>query len=195
MARYKEFNSNRVLEKCIKLFWNKGYGSCAISEIVNQTGVNRFSLYEEFDNKDGILYSTINLYKERYSDNRIKILSEKGEIKNILKKFFLSYHSENGSHPPGCYIITVSTELGDTDPAVKESLRDYIEEIKESLSKLLLHGSLDAPIEFYVNQLVGLFCTSMSFSLIHSFEDRVKFIDNGLRVIFRKKSNYATDSI
>ena len=61
--RYKEFNRNSVLEKCIPLFWKNGFRACAISDIVEETGVNRFSLYEEFENKEGILYAALELYR------------------------------------------------------------------------------------------------------------------------------------
>ncbi|MGK2860568.1 MAG: TetR/AcrR family transcriptional regulator [Chitinophagaceae bacterium] len=43
---YKEFNRDKVLETCLSLFWNNGFNSCSIYEIVKKTGVNRFSLYE-----------------------------------------------------------------------------------------------------------------------------------------------------
>ena len=65
--RYKEFNRNKVLEDCIQLFWEKGFNSCSISDIVERTKVNRYSLYEEFEDKDGILLQTLILYKKRYT--------------------------------------------------------------------------------------------------------------------------------
>ena len=57
--RYKEYNPNSVLEKSIPLFWEHGFGGCAIKEIVEATGVNRFSLYQEFEDKEGILYLSL----------------------------------------------------------------------------------------------------------------------------------------
>ena len=67
--RYKEFHKNTVLEKCIPLFWKNGFGACTISDIVRTTGVNRFSLYEEFNNKEGILHNALALYQQRDADD------------------------------------------------------------------------------------------------------------------------------
>ena len=53
--RYKEYHPNRILEKSIELFWTNGVNGCSINDIVEYTGVNRFSLYNEFENKNGIL--------------------------------------------------------------------------------------------------------------------------------------------
>ena len=65
--RYKEFNSNKVLEECISLFWKNSFNGTPMSAIVKQTAVNRFSLYQEFENKQGILYEALKLYRERYA--------------------------------------------------------------------------------------------------------------------------------
>ena len=72
--RYKEYNRNAVLEKAIRLFWQKGFNGCSINEIVEVTGVNRFSLYHEFVSKEGILYASLELYRERYSKDKFDLL-------------------------------------------------------------------------------------------------------------------------
>ena len=69
--RYKEYNVNRVLEKSMALFWQKGFNGCSVNELVKETGVNRFSLYNEFENKEGILYASLELYRERYCDDKL----------------------------------------------------------------------------------------------------------------------------
>lgn len=73
--RYKEYNTNNVLEKSIKLFWENGFRGCSINEIVQTTGVNRFSLYHEFENKEGILYASLHLYKKRYCQEKLDLLN------------------------------------------------------------------------------------------------------------------------
>lgn len=59
--RYKEYNRNKVLEQSLAVFWQKGFNGCSVNELVEITGVNRFSLYSEFENKEGILYASLNL--------------------------------------------------------------------------------------------------------------------------------------
>ena len=112
--RYKEFNRNRVLEKCIPLFWGNGFRACAISDIVRETSVNRFSLYQEFGNKEGILIATLKLYKERYSSENFNILTKDGRSENILNEFYSSFF-DSANKQDGNFVIHVGVELADTD--------------------------------------------------------------------------------
>lgn len=181
--RYKEYNVNRVLEHCIKLFWDKGFKGCAINDIVNETGVNRFSLYHEFKDKDGILYASLELYRERYCEEKFNILRSQGQSSELIKDFYLSFLQESNVSL-GCYFIHVGTELADSDEKIKFLVREYLAEIELLFVDLLKRNGLNStPAAPLAKQLVGLFCTSMSFCLIHTDEQRKKHIETGINLI------------
>lgn len=181
--RYKEYNVNRVLEQSIGLFWQKGFNGCSINEIVEKTGVNRFSLYHEFENKEGILYHSLNLYRERYCDENLSLLKSEGSYLEILKNFYLSFLDV--TRPvPGCYFIHIGTELADTDQRVKEIMDQYLTEIFDLIEVLLQqHGYNEADSKFKARHLLGLYCTAMSFCLIHTKEERERYVTNGINLI------------
>ena len=180
--RYKEYNVNRVLEQSIDLFWKKGYNGCSINDIVEKTGVNRFSLYHEFENKEGILYQSLNLYRERYSNRKMDLLRSNGDLVSIIKNFYLSFLEDQKSPVGGCYIIHLGTELADSDANVKTCVSAYLEEIQSLFVELLLnHGEEEA--ELKSRHLLGFFCTTMSFCLIHTPEEREQYTLNGINLI------------
>lgn len=192
--RYKEYNVNRVLEKCIQLFWVNGFRGCSVKEIVEATGVNRFSLYHEFEDKNGILYNALQLYRERYCEDKFNILKSAGNPKEILIKFYLSFLSEENIHP-GCFFIHIGTELADTDEKIKGLVKLYLNEVEVLIYELLKRNeSTREQAEFYARHLTGLFCTSMSFCLIHTEEERMRYISNGIAVILNKHQSYATST-
>jgi len=185
--RYKEFNTNNVLEKCIFLFWEHGFSSCSINDIVKKTHVNRFSLYNEFENKDTILLSALNLYKERYSNKRIAILNQNKPLREVLKEFYFSYLTEDDKHPPGCFIIHISTELADDNEIIKNKLDAYLLEIEEKIGTLLnKYDETKKQRKFSAKHLTGLFCNSMCFCLIQSPKEQRIYIENGLNLILSK---------
>lgn len=189
--RYKEFNPNRVLEKCIPLFWRSGFRACSISEIVEETGVNRYSLYEEFENKEGILYASMQLYKERYCINNLKILEKEGSVEELIREFHLSYFIRE-KFQEGCYIIHLGTELADNDQQVRDLLRTYLAEIEEQFRMLLKRDEATwERKDFFARNLIGHFITSMSFGLIHDMNARIKHIENGINVILNKQITHA----
>lgn len=194
--RYKEFNKNSVLEKCIPLFWDNGFAACAISDIVNITKVNRFSLYEEFQNKEGILHHSLALYQERDANEKLKILDQDySNLKVLISDFFFSFLNENNPRNLGCFILHTATELADTDEKVRTFLGNYIDTIEEKFIQLLnkFPETKNNPT-FYARQLIGLFCTSMSFCLIHSKEERKSYINNGINVILNKQNSYGSNT-
>jgi TetR/AcrR family transcriptional repressor of nem operon len=181
--RYKEYNPNSVLEKAIELFWKNGVNGCSINNLVEYTGVNRFSLYNEFESKQGILYASFELYRDRFCKNKFLILDKEGELVQVLIEFFMSFLVDS-SYLPGCYIIHVGTELADSDIIVKENLRSYLNEIESLFSKLLTkHGCSETKSSFLSKHLLGLYCTAMSFCLIHSKEEQEKYLLNGIQLI------------
>jgi AcrR family transcriptional regulator len=186
--RYKEYNVNRVLEKSIALFWQKGFNGTSINELVDLTGVNRFSLYNEFESKEGILYESLPLYRKRFCQSKLDILKSRGEIEEILKSFYLSF-LQDAKAVMGCYVIHVGTELADSDGRVKEFLKDFLDEIESLLKDLLIrHHYSISDASFKARHLTGLYCTTMSFCLIHTPEEREAYTLNGIRLIIKNNA-------
>lgn len=181
--RYKEYNVNSVLEKSIKLFWENGFRGCSINKIVNITGVNRFSLYHEFENKEGILYASLDLYRDRYCQEKLNYLKKEGNLPDILKEFYLSFIDESNAIP-GCYFIHIATELADKDTKTRTMVDTYLSEV-ESLLKALLHrkGISAENSSLLARHLLGLYCTAMSFCLIYTKEQRENHLNTGIKII------------
>ena len=61
-GRKKQYNRDTVLTKAMEVFWQKGYEGAHLQELVTQTGLNRFSLYSEFDGKEALFCEALKLY-------------------------------------------------------------------------------------------------------------------------------------
>ncbi len=193
--RYKEFNTQRVLEDCISLFWDNGFVACAVKDIVSKTNVNRFSLYQEFKNKEGILHQSMQLYQHRYSAKQQELLLSNKPIKTILKEFFISFLSDSNTHPPGDYILHISTELADTNIKVKNTLDAYLNNLQNQFELLFKkHSKTIEQPEFLAKHVTALFCTSMCYSVIHPYKNRVSLVDNGLNILLNKTTSYASNA-
>lgn len=191
--RYKEFNSNKVLDTCINLFWNTSFGGCSVKDIVSETGVNRFSLYEEWDNKEGILIASIDLYRERYSNPKFNELNASGNLEEDLTNFYLRFMTDEASHPSGCYIIRIATELADNNEDVKYKLDIYLNDLEDLFKSFLMSYSKNQDdINYLAKHLTGLFCSLTTFCVIHSFEERKSLVNSGISMLLKNKKKYAT---
>ncbi|MEN8005752.1 MAG: TetR/AcrR family transcriptional regulator [Candidatus Krumholzibacteriota bacterium] len=64
MGRPRKYDRDDVLNKAMKLFWTKGYEGTHLKELVEVTGINRFSLYKEFGGKEGLFMAALAAYME-----------------------------------------------------------------------------------------------------------------------------------
>lgn len=62
MGRHKSYDRGAVLDRALKLFWEKGYEGAHLQELVEVTGLNRFSLYKEFGSKEGLFEEAFEKY-------------------------------------------------------------------------------------------------------------------------------------
>lgn len=182
--RYKEFNNNKVLENCISLFWENGFSNTSINTLVHSTRVNRFSLYKEFESKQGILYEAMNLYRERHSlDLALHPEHSKGVI-DILKTFFFRYLEIKPGRPAGCFIIYIATELGDNNEYVNSLLKTYLNEIETKFISLLnTDEKLAENSELIASNLILLFCNAMCYCHIQNEKESQEFISLNLDII------------
>lgn len=62
MGRPRTYDRAEALRRATDLFVRKGYGGAHLQELVDVTGMNRFSLYKEFGGKEGLFQAALDLY-------------------------------------------------------------------------------------------------------------------------------------
>jgi TetR/AcrR family transcriptional repressor of nem operon len=62
MGRPKSYDRAKVLEQAAGLFRARGYEGTHLSDLVAATGLNRFSLYNEFGGKEGLYRAALEHY-------------------------------------------------------------------------------------------------------------------------------------
>lgn len=184
--RYKEFNRNKVLEQCIVAFWNKSYSGTSINQIVKITKVNRYSLYNEFTNKRGILDTALELYKERYSRHYFSVDTKGKNLKESIQQFYFNFLRSKSNHPPGCFILYIAMEMADNDPLIKSYLQGYHHDINDHLAHIIAQFPVyEEDQDKLLQNLIGLFHSSMIYSYIQTEQQRLDFIDLNLNLILQ----------
>ena len=68
----------RIIENASTLFFQKGVKSMTMSDIANELGISKRTLYEVFRDKEDLLENCINSYMKR-TDKEIQILTDQSE--------------------------------------------------------------------------------------------------------------------
>ena len=62
MARPKEFDRERVLDRAVELFWSRGYEATSMSDLTEHLGIGRQSLYDTFGDKHALYLAALDHY-------------------------------------------------------------------------------------------------------------------------------------
>ena len=182
--RPKEFNRNSVIEKCLILFWKEGYNGTGIQKLVDVTGVNRYSLYEEFGSKEGILLASLELYKEKYLP--WDLLAQSLSAQELLFQFYASFFnpSKPNNHTIGCYIASMALELRETSE-MQVFFNDYLLFLNKKFEEFLTEKATLSPIKLLTvtQQLVTFYCTSMGMYVIFSKNETEEYLRDNLKLI------------
>ena len=107
-GRPRSYDREEVLDRAMTLFWAKGFEGAHLNELVEVTGLNRFSLYKEFGGKDGLFREALQRYLREAERTYDEALSAKPQgLENIIRyfdqiRFPQDYH--------GCFMINTLTE-------------------------------------------------------------------------------------
>lgn len=162
MARPREFNPETVLDAALDLFWRKGYKACSMADVVKNSGVARYGLYQAFKDKDQLYCATLHRYQERLRERFIKpFFSQRLDYKGLVQHFELVLEQlEQGEHQ-GCFAHQAAIERAGQDPHVNDIVSSIFEESKEAYRLILKNGIADGdvrnlPIEDLVIYVMGI---------------------------------------
>jgi TetR/AcrR family transcriptional repressor of nem operon len=107
MGRNRTYDREEVLEIAMTLFWKKGYEGTHLQELVSATKLNRFSLYKEFNGKQGIFSEAINKYLNDAKTYYQPLLQKPNGLSNIFA-YFDSIQFSKGFY--GCFAVKTLSE-------------------------------------------------------------------------------------
>ena len=117
----------RIVGAAMELFWEKGYGSTSIADILARASVNSGSLYHFFPGKQDLLVAVLEAYRDGIgpmllepawqgiADPIEKIFALLGKYRELIATTDAFY---------GCPIGSLALELHEPDPVVRERLAE-----------------------------------------------------------------------
>ena len=120
MARTKQFDQEKVLEKAMNLFWEKGYHDTSMQDLIDVLGINRASLYDTFGSKKELYDLALNKYIDQNEKVIAGFLYYQTNIRQGLYLLFERMIDDalNENKPRGCFTVSAISELATSDEKV-----------------------------------------------------------------------------
>ena len=141
MGRTKQFNPQAVLEDAMHLFWERGFHSTSMQDLVDHLGVNRQSIYDTFGGKHELFEAALERYREVQALPMRRALEEDGPLGDVLRHWFRDMIAEmlkkNGK---GCLLVNTATELAEQDDVIFGVCSANARQLEATLSGLLVRA-------------------------------------------------------
>jgi len=166
MARPKEFDEAKVLRKAMFLFWQQGYESTSIQDLVNHMEIHRRSIYDTFGDKQTLFIKALEHYEEMTGRNLKFQVNKIDSTKLALRKLFELTVFNKGDLPRGCLIVNSAVELTLSNPVIAEKTTESFAKMESFIYERLVIGQkngelseeleLESLAQFIHNSFIGI---------------------------------------
>lgn len=169
MGRKKNYDRGTLTEKAMEIFRDHGFAGTSTQMLVDGLGVNRFSLYAEFGNKQQLFEAALELYNQNVVERNFGPLEAPAAgVKEIsaLLDFFAS-SSQGPASGRGCLLCNTAVEFGPVDSTGAEFTQRYFERLSKAFYMALSNSdskgelrdsvAIHEEADFFTASTLGLF--------------------------------------
>ena len=169
MGRRKTYDRDDLIERSMEMFRDHGYAGTSTQMLVEGLGVNRYSLYAEFGDKQTLFDAALTRYYDEVIEPRFGPLDEPGAGIDDVRAVLEFYASKAGGPAAGrgCLLCNTAIELGPRDPSDAGFVQRYLRRLSRGFRAALgnandrgeLRGDVDPreEAEFLTASVLGLF--------------------------------------
>lgn len=134
MARPKQFEPARVLEKAQDVFWQQGYAATSVQDLVDAMQVGRGSLYETFEDKYSLYLKALEHYKVVGYAGLCQALEAPGSLQDVIGAWLRATPANaDAPCPHGCFLVNAVVERAAHDETVAEQGRAALQATENTL--------------------------------------------------------------
>jgi TetR/AcrR family transcriptional repressor of nem operon len=118
VARHKEFDPDEVLDRAMRLFWERGYEKTSMQDLVERMGVHKRSMYDTFGDKHSLYLRALDRYVGATEVDQRAVVERADSARDALRALFASAIGDGSGRPSGCFLVNCAAEVALEDPEV-----------------------------------------------------------------------------
>ena len=137
MNRPRQYDREEVLEKTTDLFWEKGFEATSMNDIVARTGIKKFSIYNEFGDKEKLFLACMDYFLLNYCFVEEILAKEPLGLRNIEAFFEYKVQDSDFQAKKGCLIFNSVNEKEVLSEAANLKVNAFISKMKTLFNNCL----------------------------------------------------------
>jgi AcrR family transcriptional regulator len=137
----------RILEAVDELFYKDGARAIGVDAVAKHAGVNKMSLYRQFESKDSLLLLYLERRAQRSWDNIEASLAKQPDAPRLKLLQFFSDVIVRAQQPGyrGCAFINIASEFSDRDHPSRKLVADHKQKVLAKLQDLATEAGATDP--------------------------------------------------
>jgi AcrR family transcriptional regulator len=122
-GRPREFDLDDALAAALRVFWRKGYEGASLTDLTEEMGITRPSLYAAFGNKEALFRKALDLYEREklaYIGEALKAPTSRQVAERLLRGALAMQTSD--CQPVGCMRVLSSVSCGPEAESIRADL-------------------------------------------------------------------------
>ena len=141
-GRPKIYDEDAVLDKAVKVFWEKGYANASADDLLTAMGIGKGSFYLAFKGgKQELFEKTMKRVVDQYFKELKAAVAASANPVKLVRDFFLGLASPQSSiGKSGCYFGNALVQITDTDTGLKTLAAGYLQVLENIFLDAMQRG-------------------------------------------------------
>lgn len=128
-----------ILERAAPIFNQRGYVGCALSDIMEATGLNKGGIYRHFESKEELAAEAFDYAWRTVSAKRRRGMEDIANEVDRLKHHIANF-TEQTNFPGGCPVLNTAVDADDGNPVLRERVRAALQNWRDMLIATVEEG-------------------------------------------------------
>ena len=139
MGRPQLYQRERVLQHALDVFWQLGYNTTSIQDLVDATGMHRGSLYAAFGSKRDLFIAVLDYYFQQQIANMLALFAQADSPLEGMQALLQDAVAQRCSHEAerSCLLVKSLLELGAHDSDIKATITHMLQQTEQRLADQL----------------------------------------------------------
>jgi TetR/AcrR family transcriptional repressor of nem operon len=143
VAKPREFDYDKVVNAARDLFWERGYVSTSLAQLLAVTGLSKSTLYQTFGTKRALFAVAVENYLAEVMSPLISPMEAEGAGRAELIGYFnglaeMIRMSPQDKARRGCFMLNTFMELEDLDDAARVVSADYRSRVCDAIHHIVV---------------------------------------------------------
>jgi len=134
MARPREFDVDKSLDRAMGVFWLKGYEGASLQDLLKAMKIARGSLYKAFRDKRSIYLAALDRYDQTAVEDGVNFLRDPGAGDGMARIRTMLEGATDDAARRGCFLCNAAVDQARSDVRAEAKVSAMLRRLEEAIA-------------------------------------------------------------